>query len=98
MEQSLQGLELGSYHLKERIGSGGMGQIYRATDNHMSIGRDVAVKVMVLDASTTPSVLSFRVAIELYVPPWITVLGDRVNVRLVECFVVLYVLIEESFA
>ena len=33
------------YHEPERIGRGGMGDIYRATDS--VLGRDVAVKILV---------------------------------------------------
>lgn len=41
---SLLGIELGHYRLLEKIGSGGMGDVYRARDQHLH--RDVAIKVL----------------------------------------------------
>ena len=38
------GLELGHYCIVEKIGAGGMGEVYRARDEHLS--RDVAIKVL----------------------------------------------------
>ena len=35
---------LGVYHLQERIGAGGMGEVYRARDTRL--GRDVAIKIL----------------------------------------------------
>ncbi|MBZ5722122.1 MAG: protein kinase [Acidobacteriia bacterium] len=43
-QDSLVGLELGHYHIAEKIGAGGMGEVYRAQDQHL--GRDVAIKVL----------------------------------------------------
>ncbi|MBZ5600661.1 MAG: serine/threonine protein kinase, partial [Acidobacteriia bacterium] len=40
----LVGLELGHYHIVEKIGAGGMGEVYRARDEHLT--RDVAIKVL----------------------------------------------------
>ena len=38
------GTRLGAYTIGPQIGVGGMGEVYRATDNHL--GRDVAIKVL----------------------------------------------------
>jgi serine/threonine protein kinase len=46
------GFVLGKYRLLERIGMGGMGQIYLA--EHLSMRRRVAVKVLPPDRSTSP--------------------------------------------
>jgi eukaryotic-like serine/threonine-protein kinase len=40
----LVGSELGHYRIVEKIGAGGMGEVYRARDQHLS--RDVAIKVL----------------------------------------------------
>ena len=38
------GTQLGAYQILDRIGAGGMGEIYRARDT--KLGRDVAVKTL----------------------------------------------------
>jgi eukaryotic-like serine/threonine-protein kinase len=40
----LVGMELGHYRIAEKIGAGGMGEVYRARDQHLA--RDVAIKVL----------------------------------------------------
>lgn len=41
-----------SYELQERIGKGGFGEVYRATQPH--VGRDVAIKIIIADQANQP--------------------------------------------
>ena len=43
-ESALVGLTLGHYCISEKIGAGGMGEVYRALDEHLD--REVAIKVL----------------------------------------------------
>ena len=50
------GTRLGPYEVGAKIGAGGMGEVYRATD--MNLGRDVAIKVLPSSFANDPDRLS----------------------------------------
>ncbi len=50
------GTKLGHYEIREQIGAGGMGEVYRATDTKLK--RDVAVKVLPSDFASDPERLA----------------------------------------
>src|SRR5512132_1881396 len=50
------GSRLGSYHIVESIGAGGMGEVYRARDPKLN--RDVAIKVLPSSLATDPAALA----------------------------------------
>jgi serine/threonine-protein kinase len=52
----LTGRRLGVYQLKDRIGVGGMGEVYRARDTNL--GRDVAIKILPRAATSDPDRLA----------------------------------------
>ena len=46
------GIELGPYTILAPLGSGGMGEVYRARDTRLS--RDVAIKVILAESARDP--------------------------------------------
>jgi serine/threonine protein kinase len=46
------GSKLSHYEILEKIGAGGMGEIYRARDT--KLGRDIALKILPADMSNDP--------------------------------------------
>ena len=53
---ALTGRRLGIYHVQERIGVGGMGEVYRARDTRL--GRDVAIKILPAEFTADPERLA----------------------------------------
>ena len=53
---SMAGASLGGYHLNALLGSGGMGEVYRADDP--TLGRDVAIKILPLAFTSHPDRLA----------------------------------------
>ena len=54
--KSLEGQRIGSYQLLARIGTGGMGEVYRARDTKLN--RDVAIKVLLPAVANDPDRLA----------------------------------------
>lgn len=83
-------IQLGKYHLKTRLGKGGMGVVYLATDSRLK--RDVAVKILPRSLSSNPvAVKRFlreaRVAASISHPCVVTVHDvDQINGQ---CFLVM---------
>ncbi len=50
------GARFGSYEILQRLGAGGMGEVYRAKDTRL--GREVAIKTLALDRCSHPEALS----------------------------------------
>ena len=53
---ALTGRRLGVYHVEERIGAGGMGEVYRARGTRL--GRDVAIKILPAALTAEPERLA----------------------------------------
>jgi serine/threonine protein kinase len=51
-QESLVGRQLGRYQIHERLGQGGMGEVWRATDQQLK--RDVAIKILPREFSSDP--------------------------------------------
>ena len=60
---SLEGHQLGRYRLQHPLGSGGMGEVYLATDT--SLNRQVAIKVIRAEAASYPEAQAAQEAARL---------------------------------
>ena len=61
---SLEGHQLGRYRLQHPLGSGGMGEVYLATDT--SLNRQVAIKVIRAEAASYPEAQAAQEAARLF--------------------------------
>jgi serine/threonine protein kinase len=61
---SLEGHQLGRYHLQHPLGSGGMGEVYLAMD--ASLNRQVAIKVIRAEAASYPEAQAAKEAARLF--------------------------------
>ncbi len=61
---SLEGQQLGRYRLERRLGSGGMGEVYLATDT--LINRQVAIKLIRAEVASYPNVNATSEAARLF--------------------------------
>jgi eukaryotic-like serine/threonine-protein kinase len=64
MDMSLEGHQLGRYRLHHLLGSGGMGEVYLATD--ASLNRQVAIKVIRAEAASYPEAQAAKEAARLF--------------------------------
>jgi len=61
---SLEGLNIGRYHLLQLLGSGGMGEVYLGND--MPVNRQVAIKVIRAEVAPYPDIESTKEAARLF--------------------------------
>ena len=61
---SLEGRQFGRYRLQHLLGSGGMGEVYLATDS--SLNRNVAIKVIRAEAASYPEAQAAKEAARLF--------------------------------
>src|SRR5215471_5960004 len=61
---SLEGRQLGRYRLQQLLGSGGMGEVYLATD--LSLNRQLAIKVIRAEAASYPEAQAAQEAARLF--------------------------------